>query len=96
MCGAPKETLQHFLLECPTYAHKRWKLRPKKADLEMKFAEILANKKKIIALAHYMQATRRFTLEDQERVMLLQETKNTWRHYAQHTLAPHNSTRHEE
>jgi ribonuclease HI len=32
-CGAPKETPQHFLLECPAYAHERWKLRPKKGDV---------------------------------------------------------------
>jgi ribonuclease HI len=74
-CGAPKETPQHFLLECPAYAHERWKIRPKKGDMETKFAELLANEKKIVALAHYMKATRRFELDEQEGTTKRQETE---------------------
>jgi hypothetical protein len=72
----PKETPQHFLLECPAYAHERWKLRPKKGELELKFAELLANEKKTVALAHYMKATKRFSMEEQERATAQRETKN--------------------
>ena len=59
-CGVQRETPQHFLLECPAYAYERWKLGPKKGELETKFTEILASKKKTTALAHYIQATGRF------------------------------------
>jgi hypothetical protein len=65
-CRAPKETPQHFLLECPAYAHERWKLRLKKGELETKFAEILTSKKKTITLAHFMKATGRFAEDSQE------------------------------
>ena len=64
-CGAHKETPQHFLLECPAYAYERWKLRPRKGEIEMKFAEILTSEKKSLTLAHYMKATGRFTEEPQ-------------------------------
>jgi ribonuclease HI len=74
-CGAPKETPQHFLLECPAYAHERWKLRPKRGVLETKFAELLTSEKKIIALAHYMKATRRFALDEQEKAAGRQEAE---------------------
>jgi hypothetical protein len=74
-CSTPKETPQHFLLECPAYAHERWKIRPKKGDMETKFAELLANEKKIVALAHYMKATRRFELDEQEGTTKQQETE---------------------
>jgi hypothetical protein len=65
-CGAPKETPQHFLLECPLYTYKQWKLRPKKGELEAKFAELLTNEKKIITLAHFMNAMGRFSEESNE------------------------------
>lgn len=41
-CGVSKETPQHFLLECPTYAHKRRKLGLKKGEMEIKYADILS------------------------------------------------------
>ena len=65
-CRTQKETPQHFLLECPSYAHERWKLGLKKGELELKFAELLTSGKRTIAVAHYMQATRRFTEDKQE------------------------------
>lgn len=65
-CGAQKETLQHFLLECPAYTHERRKLKQKKGELEAKFAELIISKKRTTALAHYIQATRRFTGDGQE------------------------------
>jgi ribonuclease HI len=65
-CRAPKETPQHFLLECLAYAYKRWKLRPKKGELEAKFTELLTSEKKIITLAHFVNATGRFSEESNE------------------------------
>ena len=59
-CGASKETPQHFLLECPAYAYERRKLSPKKGEIEKKFVEMVSSKKKIVTLAHYLQATGRF------------------------------------
>lgn len=60
-CGASKETPQHFLLECPAYTYNRCKLGPKKGEIERKFAEMVSSEKKIVMLAHYLQATGRFT-----------------------------------
>ena len=60
-CGAQKETPQHFLLECPAYTRERRKIGPKKGELETKFAEIVSSEKRVVALAHYMKATGRFT-----------------------------------
>ena len=40
-CGARKETPQHFLLECPAYAHERRKLKQRRGELEAKFAELV-------------------------------------------------------
>lgn len=53
-------------MECPAYAHERKKLGQKKGELEMKYAEIVSSEKRIIALALYLQATRRFTEDIQE------------------------------
>ena len=43
-CSAPNETPQHFIMECPAYRHKRWKLRPKKGKPELKYEDLLSNK----------------------------------------------------
>ena len=59
-CGAPKETPQHFLLECPAYAYERRALKPKRGSLETKYADLLTNPNKTIALAIYIQNTKRF------------------------------------
>jgi hypothetical protein len=74
-CRAPKETPQHFLMECPVYTYKRWKLRPKKGVLETKFAELLMSKKTAIKLAHYMHAMGRFSKDSQEHIIKETETK---------------------
>ncbi|KAF8263025.1 hypothetical protein EI94DRAFT_1599373 [Lactarius quietus] len=63
-CGAPKETPQHFLIECPAYVHKRWKLRPRNGEKEIKFAEILTSSKWTVPLAHFIQAMGRFKIEE--------------------------------
>lgn len=50
-----------------TYAHERRKLKPKKGEMEVKFAELIANEQKTIVLAQYIRATGRFAEERQER-----------------------------
>jgi ribonuclease HI/exonuclease III len=67
-CGAPKETPQHFLLECPAYAYERWKIKPKKGRMELKFADLLANGERTTELAQYIQATKRFAQETQDQI----------------------------
>ena len=66
-CGAPRETPQHFVLECPAYENERRKaLKPKRGRSELKFAEILGRKNEAVALAHYIMDTRIFDKETQE------------------------------
>ena len=78
-CGALKEIAQHFLLECPAYAYERWKLRPRKGELETKFAETLTSENKSIMLAHYIHANGRFSEESQDRATEGTETHSKTR-----------------
>ena len=50
------------------YVHKRRKLKLKKGELEAKFVEIVANKKKTVALAHYIKATGRFRAKQENNI----------------------------
>lgn len=63
LVGTSKETPQHFILECPAYAHERSKLKPKKGSRELKYANILSKEEGVLALAKYIQETGRFTQE---------------------------------
>ena len=66
-CGAQRETPQHFVMECPAYAHERKKtLKPKRGRSELKYAEILGRKSEAVALEHYILDSRGFTREAQE------------------------------
>ena len=58
-CGHHKEDTKHFLLDCPSYAHKRWLLyrQSKTTDLNLK---TLLSKKMAAPVANYIQATGRF------------------------------------
>ena len=65
-CGAPRETPQHFILECPAYDHERRRsLKPRRGRSELKYAEILGRKNEAVALAHYIMDTGRFDKEAQ-------------------------------
>ena len=58
-CGEAEETVEHFLLHCPAYAHERWALEKaikSKPDLKT----LLGNHKATLALKNYMEATNRF------------------------------------
>ena len=69
-CGMPRETPQHYVLECPAYDHvRRRTLKPKRGRSELKFAEILGRKNEAVAPAHYIMDTRRFDRETQEQHM---------------------------
>jgi len=58
-CGHSSETVEHFLLHCPAYAHERWALEKSlKCKLDLKTT--LGNHKATLALHHYIKATHRF------------------------------------
>ncbi len=59
-CGHPKENAQHFLFDCPAYAHERWALLKHCKTKDPKMKDILNNSKIAVPLANYIQATGRF------------------------------------
>jgi hypothetical protein len=66
-CGADKETIEHFLLSCLSYAHERWTLaqivRKKKKYLTLE--TLLGNPDLVLPLANYIDATQRFKIGEQ-------------------------------
>jgi hypothetical protein len=62
VCGADEESIEHFLLCCLGYAHKRWPLtqhaRKRYEALTLKM--LLGNPQLTLPLAAYIQATGRF------------------------------------
>jgi hypothetical protein len=61
-CGADKETIEHFLLRCPSYAHERWALvqQAKKQRKQMSMETLLSTPKMAVHLANYIDTTNRF------------------------------------
>jgi hypothetical protein len=61
-CGAVPETVRHFLLECPIYAHERWILarRLSRRDKEMTLENVLGDEEAILPLSNYINASHRF------------------------------------
>jgi hypothetical protein len=59
-CGHYKEITQHFLLDCPTYAHERWPLLAGESQRNQEYAKLLEDTKNAIPLIDYIQATGRF------------------------------------
>jgi hypothetical protein len=61
-CGDVAESVRHFLLECPIYAHERWilkkRLSGKKKALTMR--NLLGDEEAIIPLSNYIHASHRF------------------------------------
>ena len=58
-CGDPNETVEHFLLICPAYAHEWWVLENSiKSKLSLK--ALLGNQKASLAVNNYIKATHRF------------------------------------
>ena len=62
-CGESKETLEHYLLYCPAYAHKRWALR-KATKNKLTMKTLLGEKESALALKNYNEATHRFEIRD--------------------------------
>ena len=58
-CGASSETVAHYLLECPGYAHERWTLkrRLRKKERVMTVEDILGNTDTMIPLANYIDTS---------------------------------------
>jgi len=62
-CGADDESIGHFLLTCPGYAHERWALarQVKKIGKPLSVKSLLGEPSLVTLLANYINATHRFT-----------------------------------
>jgi hypothetical protein len=58
-CGQGKETVEHFLLHCPAYAHERWALE-KAIKTKPNLKTLLGDRKATHMLKNYIKATHRF------------------------------------
>ena len=61
-CGYPKETVEHFLIHCPKYAHERWPLRNRFRGGLPKLSKMLTNPKLLMPIVNFIEATQRFSL----------------------------------
>jgi ribonuclease HI len=61
-CGADEETIEHYLLTCPSYAHERWALtqQTKKKRKQLTIETLLGEQDLTIPLTNYIEATHRF------------------------------------
>jgi ribonuclease HI len=59
-CGHPKETAEHYLLQCPKYAHERWPILQRSGGRPPKLTRLLSTAKLLGPLANYIEATGRF------------------------------------
>jgi len=62
-CGAEDETIEHYLLACPSYAHERWALtrQARKLRKQLSLETLLGDHNMVASLANYIDATRRFS-----------------------------------
>ena len=62
-CGHSSETVTHFLLHCPTYAHERWTLEKclRKNKLALTLENLLGATEALEPLATYINTTHRFS-----------------------------------
>jgi hypothetical protein len=59
-CGASDETIQHFLLSCPSYAPERWALaQAAKKKKRLSMETLLGDREMIIPLASHIDVTHR-------------------------------------
>jgi len=65
-CGDPKETVEHFLLRCPAYAHERWTIREFINEGIPKAEKLLSDPKAIFPLINFIHATGRFEIKQEE------------------------------
>jgi len=61
-CGAGPESVRHFLMECPIYAHERWILaeRLRRRNKVMTLEALLGEEEAAIPLSNYTTASLRF------------------------------------
>jgi ribonuclease HI len=67
-CRHPKETPEHYLLQCPKYAHERWPIRALAGGRLPKFEKLLSSPKFLKPLANYIEATRRFEIKIEDSI----------------------------
>jgi ribonuclease HI len=62
-CRADEESIAHFLLFCPSYAHERWALarQAKKNSKSLSLESLLGEPHLVIPLANFINATHRFS-----------------------------------
>ena len=65
-CGHLKETPEHYLLQCPSYAHERWPILIKSGGRPPQITKLLSSPKLLGSLANYIEATERFIPETQQ------------------------------
>ena len=68
-CSHPRENVQHFLMDCPTYKHERWKLYRQSKIREPSLKALLNKEELVIPLANYLRATGRFETQGQEKAL---------------------------
>ena len=68
-CGHPKETVEHYILFCPKYAHERWTLLRSSRGGLPKLSRVLSSPKLIGPLASYIKASGRFEQEHAEKLV---------------------------
>jgi hypothetical protein len=67
-CGDAHETVPHFLLSCPGYAHERWALiqAAKKRKKQLSLESLFGDRELTLPLANFIKATHRFSQQQHE------------------------------
>ena len=65
-CGHPKETAEHFLIQCPSYAHERWPILNQSRGRIPQMIKLLSSPKLLGPLANFIEATERFIPETRQ------------------------------
>ena len=75
-CGADNETIEHFLLACPNYAHERWTLtrQARKLRKQLTMETLLGDHNMVASLASYIDATQRFRSDGEHTFRLSQQS----------------------
>jgi hypothetical protein len=63
-CGYPRETPQHFIMECPKYEKERRKLLEGRLGAKRNFANIVTDEEHICKLANFILESKRFHKEE--------------------------------
>ena len=60
-CGHHNESTQHFLLDCPVYAHERWPLISGKSEKNKEYGQLIGRPKNAQDIVKYILATGRLS-----------------------------------